>query len=68
MPSLLVSTPVNSGDNLVKVFVVNPGVTATRMNDFQGMPPERVAEIILNTTKGKYKVASGGDVNVWDHI
>ncbi len=52
----------------IKVYVVNPGKTATRMNDFHGMPPEKVAEVIVNTAKGKYRVPSGGDVNVWDVI
>jgi len=49
----------------VMVYTVNPGVTATRMNEFQGMPPEDVANIILNTAKGEYKVESGSDVDVW---
>ena len=51
----------------VKVYVINPGVIATRMNDFRGMPPEKVAEIILNVAKGKYKLESGSDVNIWDY-
>lgn len=51
----------------VKIFVVNPGVIATRMNDFHGMPPEKVAEVILNVAKGKYKLESGSDVNIWDY-
>ena len=49
----------------VMVYTVNPGVTATRMNEFQGMPPEDVANIIVNTVKGEYKVESGSDVDVW---
>jgi 3-oxoacyl-[acyl-carrier protein] reductase len=49
----------------VMVYTVNPGVTATRMNEFQGMPPEDVANIIVNTAKGEYKVKSGSDVDVW---
>ncbi len=51
-----------------KVFAVNPGVIATQMNDFQGMPPERVAEVIVNLAKGMYNVQSGDDVNIWDHV
>ena len=50
----------------LKIYVINPGVTATRMNDFRGLPPERVAEVIVNAAKGKYKVPSGGDVDVWE--
>jgi len=50
------------------IYAVNPGMTATRMTNFQGMPPERVAEVVVNAAKGKYKVKSGGDVNVWEVI
>ncbi len=50
----------------VMVYTVNPAVTATRMNEFQGMPPEDVANIIVNTAKGEYKVESGSDVDVWE--
>lgn len=49
----------------VKTFVVNPGTIATRMNNFHGLPPEKVAEAILNIAKGKYKAGSGSDINVW---
>jgi len=49
----------------VMVYTVNPAVTATRMNDFQGMPPEDVARIIVSTAKGEYGVESGSDVDVW---
>jgi NAD(P)-dependent dehydrogenase (short-subunit alcohol dehydrogenase family) len=52
----------------VKVFAVNPTMTATRMTDFQGMPPEKVAEVVVNTAKGKYGTRSGGDVNVWEKL
>ncbi len=47
------------------VYTVNPGVTATRMNEFQGMPPQDVASVILKTAKGEYKLESGSDVDVW---
>jgi NAD(P)-dependent dehydrogenase (short-subunit alcohol dehydrogenase family) len=50
----------------VKIIAVNPDMTKTRMTDFQGRPPEQVAQVVLNTAKGRYKVKSGGDVNVWD--
>jgi NAD(P)-dependent dehydrogenase (short-subunit alcohol dehydrogenase family) len=51
-----------------KVFTVNPAITATQMNDFQGMPPERVAEVIVNLAKGRYNVQSGEDVNIRDYV
>lgn len=50
----------------IKLYSVNPGVTATRMNNFQGLPPIEVAKIILNSVKEKYNVPSGSDINVWD--
>jgi len=52
----------------IPVYVVNPGMTATRMTNFKGVKPEKVAEVIFNTAKGKYKVKSGGDVDVWEYI
>ena len=52
----------------IKVFAVNPGVTATRMNNFRGLPPEKVAEVIFNAAKGVYKLQSGSDVNIWDYV
>lgn len=50
-----------------KVFAVNPDMTKTRMTGFQGRPPEQVAQVILNTAKGKYRKPSGSDINVWDY-
>ena len=46
---------------------VNPGLTATRMTNFEGVPPLKVAEVILKTAQRAYPVQSGGDVNVWEH-
>lgn len=50
----------------LNVFSINPGMTATRMNNFKGQSPEKVADIILNVAKGEYGVKSGQDVNVWE--
>lgn len=52
----------------IKVYAVNPGTTATGMTDFRGTPVEKVADIVIGTIKGKYKVASGGDVDVWEYV
>jgi NAD(P)-dependent dehydrogenase (short-subunit alcohol dehydrogenase family) len=52
----------------LKVAVVNPSMTATRMTNFRGIPPEQVAEIVLNTALGKYDHSPGGDVNVWEKL
>jgi 3-oxoacyl-[acyl-carrier protein] reductase len=51
----------------IKVYAVNPDMTATRMTDFQGRPPEQVAQVVLNTAKGMYNVPSGSDINVWEY-
>ena len=47
-----------------RIVNVHPTVTATRMNDFRGMPPERVAEVVLRVARGEIEVPSGGDVDV----
>jgi len=50
----------------LKVYCVNPGTTKTRMTNFEGTPPQKVAEVVLNTAKGNYRVPSGGDIDVWE--
>lgn len=52
----------------IKVYSVNPSSTATRMTNFRGDPPEKVAEIILKTAKGEIKANSSRDIDVWGHI
>ncbi len=52
----------------IKVYAVNPGAIATRMTDFRGMAPEKVAEVVFNLASGKYRLKSGSDVNVWDYV
>jgi 3-oxoacyl-[acyl-carrier protein] reductase len=52
----------------LQIFTVNPGTTATRMTGFRGVPPEHVAQLILNAAKGIYAVPSGSDINVWEHV
>jgi len=42
-------------------------MTATRMTNFHGAKPEKVAEVILSAAKGGYKVKSGSDIDVWDY-
>ncbi len=49
----------------LKIYSVNPGMTATRMTEFRGVPANKVAEVVVNTVKGKYNVENGGDVDVW---
>jgi NAD(P)-dependent dehydrogenase (short-subunit alcohol dehydrogenase family) len=50
-----------------KIYAVNPDMTKTKLSGFQGRPPEQVAQIVLNTAKGKYRKKSGSDINVWDY-
>lgn len=52
----------------VAVYSVSPGMTATRLTDYRGVPPGDVAQIIVATAEGKYETPSGGDVNVMEHI
>ena len=52
----------------LRIYVVNPGMTATRMTNYKGVPPEKVAKVILNTAKGIYNLPSGSDVDVWEYI
>ncbi len=50
-----------------RIVCVHPTVTATRMNDFTGMPPERVAEVVVAVARGDVAVEPGGDVDLRDH-
>ena len=52
----------------IPVIAVNPGSTATRMTNFKGVPPEKVAKVILDAALGKIRVKSGGDVDVYDYV
>lgn len=54
--------------NGIKTYSVNPGMTATKMTEFKGTPPQKVASLIVKSAKGNLKVRSGGDVDVWKHI
>ena len=47
-----------------RIVSVHPTVTATRMNDMRGMPPERVADVIRRVAAGEIDVEPGGDVDL----
>jgi NAD(P)-dependent dehydrogenase (short-subunit alcohol dehydrogenase family) len=47
-----------------RIVSVHPAVTATRMNEMQGMPPERVAEVVFGVAAGEIAFEPGGDVEV----
>ena len=49
----------------IKIFCVNPDMTATHLTGYEGRPPSDVAEAIFMAVSGKIKVAQGGDVDVW---
>ena len=49
------------------IVSVHPTVTATRMNDMRGMPPERVADVIFRVAAGEIEVEPGGDVDLRDY-
>jgi NAD(P)-dependent dehydrogenase (short-subunit alcohol dehydrogenase family) len=49
------------------IVSVHPTVTATRMNDMQGMSPERVADVIFLVAAGEIEVEPGGDVDLREY-
>ena len=52
----------------IKVYSVNPGMTATRMTNFVGADPQKVAEVIFKVAKGDIRKPSGSDVDVWEYL
>jgi short-subunit dehydrogenase len=49
----------------LKIFCVNPALTATRLSGYEGRPPSEVAETIFRAVSGRIKVLQGGDADVW---
>ncbi len=47
------------------MICVNPGMTRTRMTDYQGDPPEKVASVIQEVAYGR-KGEFGGEVDVFE--
>lgn len=52
----------------IDVVVVNPGMTKTRMTNFQGDPVEKVAEVIFKAAVGEIRPDEFGDVDVWEYL
>ena len=52
----------------IKVYSVNPGLTATAMTNFQGIPAKKVANLIVKTAERKIKPDNLRDVNVYKLI
>jgi NAD(P)-dependent dehydrogenase (short-subunit alcohol dehydrogenase family) len=51
-----------------RIVAVHPTVTATRMNDFKGMSPEKVAGVVLMVARGELDLPPGADVDVRDFV
>ena len=51
-----------------RIVCVHPWRAATRMNAFQGAPPEGVAEIVLRVARGEIAVEPGGDVDMREFV
>lgn len=52
----------------IMTYVVNPSMTATNMTNYSGKDPKKVAEVVVNTAKEKYKKRSGDDIDVTSYI
>jgi NAD(P)-dependent dehydrogenase (short-subunit alcohol dehydrogenase family) len=52
----------------LKIYTVSPTMTSTEMTDYHGMPPAKVAEVIVGTAKDGYGNESGSDIKVWEVI
>lgn len=50
----------------LRVFCVSPSMTSTEMTNYHGMPPARVAEVIVQTAKDGYGMPSGSDIKIWE--
>jgi len=51
----------------LRFYTINPGMTSTKMTDFSGISPKKVAEVIVNTAKENINKNSGEDIDVWDY-
>ncbi|MEM3372787.1 MAG: SDR family oxidoreductase [Candidatus Anstonellales archaeon] len=52
----------------IRVISVNPGMTSTRMTNFRGIHPRKVAEVIYKVSTSQIKPDANFDVDVWDHV
>lgn len=52
----------------IKICTLNPGMTSTKMTNFQGVPAKDVAEIIVKTASEKIKPDKNLDIDVWDYV
>jgi NAD(P)-dependent dehydrogenase (short-subunit alcohol dehydrogenase family) len=52
----------------LKVYAINPSLTATKMGSPSGMDPQIVAKMIFKAATGQYRAKSGSDINVRDYL
>jgi NAD(P)-dependent dehydrogenase (short-subunit alcohol dehydrogenase family) len=52
----------------VRVFCLNPGLTATRLSGYRGEDPARVAGVIIQAAEESLGRKSGDDIDVWEYI
>ena len=52
----------------VRVFCLNPGLTATRLSGYRGEDPARVAGIIVRAAEESLGRKSGDDIDVWEYL
>ena len=52
----------------IRFYIVNPGMTSTKMTDFSGISPKKVSDVIINTAKENFDKSSGEDIDVWDFV
>ncbi len=52
----------------LNIYTVSPTMTSTEMTDYHGMPPSKVAEVIVQTAKDGCGQESGADIKVWQVI
>ena len=50
----------------IRVFSLNPGMTATQMTDYRGVDPARVADLVVKAMKNEIHVPQGGDLDAWE--
>ena len=51
----------------IRIYCVNPGMTATRMTNYKGISPFKVAEVIVNAAEENLGKKSGDDIDVWEY-
>ncbi len=52
----------------VRVFCLNPGLTATRLTGYRGEDPARVAGVIIRAAEESLGRKSGDDIDVWEYL